>query len=231
MADGNVQLEVEDHGRGVAGEVQDGRQGNPTLGVGIQGMRERMRQLSGRLDIVSRRGIGTKVLATAPVARHPHRDPPDTSQTPSCTIAELAARDADTRKRILIADDHELLRQGLRRVLQNEKEWVVCGEAENGKEALEKTIALVPDLVILDLSMPVMNGLSALRQIRQSRPQTKVLVLSVNSSPDVVNEVRAAGADGYLCKSNAAQDLLATLKSLFDRAPAQAIAARPQMAG
>ena len=192
-----VQLEIEDKGKGIPGDVLAARGNAALLGVGIQGMRERMRQLSGHLEIKSPPGEGTRVIAAVPVSGHEHETavfPPDDG---SEAQTEAGEREPSIAKRVLIADDHEMLREGIRRVLRNDKDWTVCGEASNGKEAVEKTKALDPDVVILDLSMPVLNGLDALRQIRQARPETKVLVFTVNNSDHVVREIVTAGADGY----------------------------------
>jgi DNA-binding NarL/FixJ family response regulator len=119
----------------------------------------------------------------------------------------------------LIADDHEMIREGIRQVLQSEKDWVVCGEAADGQEAIEKTLALNPDLVIVDINMPVVNGLAVLRRIRQERPHTRILVFTVNNSDQMAREIIAAGADGYVCKSNASQDLIESIKTIFEAAP------------
>ena len=105
--------------------------------------------------------------------------------------------------RILIADDHELIRKGLRTVLQSHPGWVVCGEAATGREAVERARELRPTIVIMDLTMPELNGLEATRQIRHSLPDTQVLILTVHHSEQLVHEVLGAGARGYLLKSDA----------------------------
>jgi two-component system, NarL family, sensor kinase len=211
-----MELAVEDYGKGLSEDLLMTTESSVLLGVGIQGMRERMRQLSGRLEITSRPGVGTKVVAAVSVSAH-RRNADETSFSAGDQAGDSpVSQGSGSSRRVLIVDDHEMLREGVRRVLHKEKEWVVCGEASNGKEAIEKARALNPDLVILDLSMPVMNGLDALRHIRQIRPETKVLVFTVNNSDHIVREILAAGADGYLSKADAATDLLATLKSIFD---------------
>ena len=105
--------------------------------------------------------------------------------------------------RILIADDHELIRKGLKIVLQSHPGWVVCGEAANGREAVERARELKPAIVIMDLTMPELNGLEATRQICHSLPDTQVLILTVHHSEQLVHEVLGAGARGYLLKSDA----------------------------
>ena len=116
--------------------------------------------------------------------------------------------------RILIADDHEMVRQGLRRVLETRPDWEVCGEAANGRKAVEQARRLQPDVVVLDLSMPLVSGLVATRQIRKALPQTEVLILTMHDSDELIREVLAAGARGYLLKTDAGTVLLAAVESV-----------------
>ncbi len=116
--------------------------------------------------------------------------------------------------RILVADDHEVVRRGLCALLQAQPDWEVCGEAADGREALEKTQKLKPDVVILDIGMPSLNGLEATRQILKAMPHTKVLILTLHDSDQVVREVLNAGARGFLLKSDAARDLVAAVEAL-----------------
>jgi DNA-binding NarL/FixJ family response regulator len=111
------------------------------------------------------------------------------------------------RYRIMLADDHEIVRHGLRALLQAQPTWTVCGEAEDGREAVSKALELKPDLVVLDIGMPNLNGLEATRQIRAALPATKVLILSLYESEQMVREVFEAGAAGYLLKSDASRHL------------------------
>jgi DNA-binding NarL/FixJ family response regulator len=110
--------------------------------------------------------------------------------------------------RILLADDHTVVRQGLRALLAAEPDIEVVGEAENGRQAVELARKLTPDVVVMDIAMPVLNGLEATRQILRALPQTKVLVLSSYSDDEYVLQVTEAGAAGYLVKQTAAHDLL-----------------------
>lgn len=116
--------------------------------------------------------------------------------------------------RILVADDHEVVRRGLCALLQAQPDWEVCGEAGDGREALEKTQKLKPDVVILDIGMPSLNGLEATRQILKINPQTRILILTLHDSDQVVREVLNAGARGFLLKSDAARDLVAAVEAL-----------------
>lgn len=116
--------------------------------------------------------------------------------------------------RILVADDHELVRRGLRALLQRKDDWEICGEAQDGVEAVEQAKRLKPDVVIIDIGMPNSNGLDATREIVKARPQTRVLVLTLYDSEEMVQQVLQAGARGFILKSDAAQDLLTALEAL-----------------
>lgn len=116
--------------------------------------------------------------------------------------------------RILVADDHEVVRKGLVSLLQAQPEWQVCGEAGDGREAVEKAIQLRPDVLILDIGMPSLNGLEATRQILKNSPHARILILTLHDSDQVVREVLNAGARGFLLKSDAARDLVAAVDAL-----------------
>jgi DNA-binding NarL/FixJ family response regulator len=118
--------------------------------------------------------------------------------------------------RILIADDHELFRRGLAAELTQVPGWVVAGEASNGRDAVELAAALKPDLVVLDLTMPELNGLEAARKIISVNPAARVLILTAHESEQLVREVLSAGAQGYVLKSDAGRILIAALQSLLD---------------
>jgi two-component system nitrate/nitrite response regulator NarL len=118
-------------------------------------------------------------------------------------------------RRVLVIDDHELVRRGLKDILRDTA-FEVCGEAENGQEGVERTLQLKPDLVLLDMSMPVMTGLQAAVAIRRLAPSTKIIMVSMHDSPQMMKEARAAGADAYITKSSAGKELLATMHTLFD---------------
>lgn len=121
--------------------------------------------------------------------------------------------------RILIADDHEIVRRGVRALLESQPGWVVSGEAATGREATEKVMQLKPDVVILDISMPDLNGLEATRHIVRSFPRTKVLLLTIHESERVMAEMLEAGALGYVLKSDAAESLVAAVKALRQGKP------------
>jgi len=116
--------------------------------------------------------------------------------------------------RIFIADDHEVVRKGLAALLQGEQGWEICCEASDGRTATEKIKELKPDVSILDIGMPGLNGLEATRQIIKDDPRAKVLILTLHDSDQVVREVLNAGARGFLLKSDAARDLVVAVEAL-----------------
>jgi DNA-binding NarL/FixJ family response regulator len=116
--------------------------------------------------------------------------------------------------RILIADDHELARRGIRALLESHPGWEVCGEAKDGRETVELAVSMKPDLVLLDIGMPNLNGLEAARQILAASPEVAILILTMHDSDNVVREVLRAGARGYLLKSDAGRDLVAAVEAL-----------------
>jgi DNA-binding NarL/FixJ family response regulator len=131
--------------------------------------------------------------------------------------------------RLFLADDHEIVRFGLRNLLESQFGWSVVGEAGDGKEAVEKVLLLEPDIALLDISMPGLNGLDAAREISGRGGRTKILILSVHDSQDVIQQVLDSGAKGYVLKSDAMRDLIAAVdavranKTFFTPKIAQAV--------
>ncbi len=121
--------------------------------------------------------------------------------------------------RIMIADDHDLLRRGVRTLLQSHEGWEICGEASTGREAVAQAEALKPDIVVLDISMPDLNGVEAARRIRKVSPHTEVLVLSMHHSDQLIREIVDAGARGYIVKSDSDRDLIIAVEALSKHKP------------
>jgi DNA-binding NarL/FixJ family response regulator len=121
--------------------------------------------------------------------------------------------------RILLADDHDIVRRGLAAALAESRRCQICGEASNGREAVEKAQQLRPDIVILDISMPDLNGVDATRRIKAALPGTEVLVLTMHESDELVREILAAGARGYLLKNDAGRLLSQAVEALSEHKP------------
>jgi DNA-binding NarL/FixJ family response regulator len=116
--------------------------------------------------------------------------------------------------RVLLVDDHPVVRQGLRTLLSGRPELQVVDEASDGLEAVEKVAELQPDVVVLDVTMPRMNGIEACRVIKQKNPQLEVLFVTQHDSPQMMREALAAGARGYVVKSNLARDLVEAVEAV-----------------
>jgi DNA-binding NarL/FixJ family response regulator len=129
--------------------------------------------------------------------------------------------------RILLVDDHPVVRQGLRTLLEGRNEWEVVGEASDGIEAVEKVGVLQPDVVVLDVTMPRMNGIEACRLIRQKNPGREILFVTQHDSPHMMREAMAAGARGYVVKSNLARDLVEAVDAVSQHREFTALARNP----
>ena len=121
--------------------------------------------------------------------------------------------------KVLIADDHDIVRKGLRVLIEERPGWVVCGEARSGREAVEKAAQLTPDVLVIDVSMPDLNGLDATRQIRKLCPRTEVLVITHHDSDEIAGAVLDAGARGYVLKSDSDRDLVLAVEALSRHKP------------
>ena len=121
--------------------------------------------------------------------------------------------------RILLADDHDIVRRGLKDLMEQHVGWQVCAEASNGREAVELALQHRPQVAVIDLSMPELNGLEATRRIRQALPDTEVLIFTMHESEELIREVLGAGARGYLLKSDAVRQLSPAVESLSQKNP------------
>jgi DNA-binding NarL/FixJ family response regulator len=116
--------------------------------------------------------------------------------------------------RVIVVDDHAVIRRGVQGILHAFPEWELCGEAENGQEAIRLAEAVKPDMIIMDVSMPELNGLEATRIIRNILPNTKILLLTLHSSTELVRSAFRAGARGYVLKSDAEHELVRAMNVL-----------------
>lgn len=215
-ADDQVQISVEDEGKGVSREVlRKLNSGREILGVGISGIRERLRQFGGTLRVHSG-NRGTLLVAVVPIERgniasgdsqlaqedREETEVPDRSEWPD-------------RKRILVVDDHEMIRHGIRSLLSTYKDLEVCGEAGDGIEAVAKAEDLRPDLIIMDLSLPQVGGLTAVRQIKERGNKTRILIFTTHDFQGLESMAESAGCDGVVLKRRANQDLIRALRAVL----------------
>jgi DNA-binding NarL/FixJ family response regulator len=128
----------------------------------------------------------------------------------SCT------EDAVSTVKILVADDHEVMRLGMRNLLESRANWTVCAEASNGKEAVDKTGQCHPDVIILDITMPTMNGLEAARRISAAHPQIPIILFSLHLSDDLMNTLHCETIRGAVSKGEAGRDLVEAVQTVLD---------------
>jgi PAS domain S-box-containing protein len=217
LNDGTIRLSVDDEGQGISREALTKISEGTASGVGTLGMRERLQQLGGTLKFRPR-PKGTQVVATLPIDKSDWAITEEAfsdaaTEQPSET-AEAAS--AQTRKkRILIADDHEVTRQGIRSLLQDELDLEICGEAQDGLEAVAKVRELNPDLVIMDISMPGASGLSAATTIRDSGAHAKILFFTTHTYSEIERMSRVGGFAGFVTKTNAARDLVRGVRAVL----------------
>lgn len=121
--------------------------------------------------------------------------------------------------RIMLADEYEVVRQGLRRILESHEDWEICGEASDGRAAVDLAIKLMPDVVVMDLSMPELSGLEATRRIRRAAPDTAALIFTARESVELICDAVAAGARGYILKSESEPRIIEAIDALARRQP------------
>lgn len=205
MSNSEVGLVVEDNGRG----FDLAHVANPTWhgGLGLHGMRERSVLLGGELTIETAPGQRTRVVLTAPLQeeRPILADPASWFQTDE-RLAKNTAINANVR--VLLVDDHAIFREGLSLVLDTQPGITVIGEAEDGREALELVERLRPDVVVMDVAMPRLNGVDATLQIKRRFPDVKVVILTTHESREYLVQIAKVGAPGYVLKRSAGTELV-----------------------
>lgn len=197
-------VSVLDHGKGFDPSVI----GTTSQSFGMRSIYHRLKMLGGSLTVESSLGRGSRFKLFAPV--NPLREeeivPPKFSKKTD---------DHNSRQiRILVADDHQIVRQSFVSILQNEKQFEVVGQAGDGEEVIQKVLNLKPDVVIMDISMPKLNGIQATQRIRSLFPNTRVIGLSIHDSKDMAESMRHAGASAYLSKNGPIEQLIRTIHEI-----------------
>ncbi len=210
--DGLLELAVDDRGRGFDPAVLD----EPTVGgFGLFAVRERIEMMGGSIRVRSVPGDGTRVSLRCPVGQADARpaDPTRAWTPPRAAPAPDSARPA-TRgvRRVIVVDDHVVMREGLASLLDDLDDLEVVGFARNGEEAVRIALELAPDVVVMDVTMPGMDGVEATVEITQALPGTRVLGLSMHGDPETERRMRRAGAAGYLVKDTPAAELIEAIR-------------------
>jgi PAS domain S-box-containing protein len=204
-----IYLSVSDRGRGF--DPQGLRE---TTGFGLLHIRERVELLGGRMRIKSVPDKGCTLSIVVPDGEPVGTgSQADTRPNGRAKGAGPSAHDEEGRLRVLLADDHEIVREGLRSLLSDRHEVEVVGEAANGREAVDLALRLKPDVIIMDMSMPVMDGHEATRQIKACLPQTRVIAISMYDQPEKMEAMYRAGAERYVLKTAPSEELLAAIRS------------------
>jgi PAS domain S-box-containing protein len=207
-AEGWTRISVDDDGQGFDPAGQAARGGS---GLGLFSIQQRLACLGGRIEIESARGKGTRAVLLAP---------PGSAVEPAAAPALAATGPCagelprDRRKiAVLLADDHRIIRQGLASILQLEPDLEVTGEAADGREAVELARSLNPDVVVMDINMPVMGGVEATRLIREASPRVRVIGLSMHVGEEAAAAMLQAGASGYMSKGSPSADLVEAIRA------------------
>jgi DNA-binding NarL/FixJ family response regulator/anti-sigma regulatory factor (Ser/Thr protein kinase) len=200
-------LSVSDRGRGF-----DPQELGETAGFGLFSIRERIELLGGRMTIRSAKGKGSIFHIVVPDGDLRKKDV-TAKKEPDGRVTEgwRSQGRGERPLRVLLADDHEIVREGLMSLLSEERSIQVVGEAANGREAVDLADQLEPDVVIMDVSMPLIDGDEATRQIKKHRPNTRIIALSMHDEPESIKRMRAAGADAYVLKTAPSEELLAAI--------------------
>jgi CheY-like chemotaxis protein/anti-sigma regulatory factor (Ser/Thr protein kinase) len=218
-ADGEVCVTVADNGVGFdPAQLGTASAIGGTGGFGLFSIKERLNYLGGNMGMEAAPGRGSRFTLIAPARLS---QPAEEKAAPIPLFSALASKpsadripaESDSKIRVIVADDHPVLRQGLARLLQEEPDIFVVGEAGDGRTAVDLTHKLKPDLVVMDVGMPIVNGLEATRQIRAKCPNVSVIALSMHEEPDMAASMREAGAAAYLTKGGPTERLIAVIRA------------------
>jgi CheY-like chemotaxis protein len=205
-----VGLSVSDQGKGFDSAVLDSF--TRKAGIGLVSLRERAGAIGGDLDIESVPGHGSRFTLTTPISLEVINETEKIARTSiaSTSIFEKAGVLSSDSEiiRVMLVDDHKVMRQGLISIITDKPGIEVAGEAASGEEAVELAIRLIPDVIIMDISMPGMDGTEATRRIKAENPEIRVIGLSMYADESMSQKMREAGADGFVSKSESSSRIL-----------------------
>lgn len=218
-SDGQVSMIVEDEGIGFDPD-QLHAEGRPSEGIGLFGIGERLSYIGGRMEIRSAPGRGSRFKLTAPVQSGPADADQSLVEAPVTVSVAFSsqpetgsAAGAGVRIRIVLVDDHMVMRQGLAALLRNEPDFEIAGEASDGQAAISLIRRIRPDVVLMDISMPGMDGIQATQEIHKELPDVRVIGLSMFQEKKQERAMREAGAVAYLTKSGPFDALIAAIRA------------------
>ena len=201
---------VEDKGRGFdPAAIKPG----PSGGFGLFSIQQRLLHMGGKVEIESATGLGTKAVLSIPIGSAAVSEAAPAAPSPDGVAGRLSFTPKSRRINILLVDDHKIMRQGLSSLLQFESDLNIVADAENGEQALELARLHRPDVVIMDVNMPVMNGIDATRILTKEMPLVKVIALSMHQDGDAAGAMRDAGAVAYLTKGGPSEDLVEAIRA------------------
>jgi CheY-like chemotaxis protein len=206
--EGWTQIIVEDKGKGFDPTSISAHAGG---GFGLFSIQQRLAYLGGRLEVESAPGRGARFVLMIPIGEAAAKEAASAAPAPPSGSAQFHAR--GRKISVLLVDDHRIMRQGLSSLLQFEEDIEIVGEAENGRQAVELAHQHAPDVIIMDVNMPVMNGIEATRIVTKELPRTKVIALSMHQERDTAEAMRQAGAVAYLTKGGPSEDLIAAIRA------------------
>lgn len=214
---GQLRLTIADRGRGFDPGTSDLKP--QSAGFGLLSVRERLKWYGGAVTIASRPGEGTQVSLTVPLGHTPEHMVPEESPTAASASADepwpdenVAGAAPDRRSRILLADDHRLMREGLRSLIEAQPDMEIAGEASDGEEAVDLAMKIRPDIVLMDVNLPGIDGVEATRRIKDRRPEARIIGVSMHEAESVNQTMRRAGASGYVKKDSASRTLCQAIR-------------------
>lgn len=210
--DDKVKIVVEDQG---VGFDLNGNKPVPTKegGFGLFNIRERMNYLGGSLVINSKPGKGTKAILAVPIEETSVGQPSLDNKMELLPSKRSSDQSELQKIKVLLVDDHEMVRRGLRRMIEAQDDLKIVAEASNGKQAIELTYETIPDVIVMDVNMPVMDGIDATRKITSTLPFVRVVGLSLYNHAEVEHNMMEVGASAYLTKDEAFETLCETIRN------------------
>jgi signal transduction histidine kinase/ActR/RegA family two-component response regulator len=214
---GNLRIVVKDNGQGFEPASLETRPEGEQFGLFT--IRERIEALGGSVEVNSAPSQGTAIALTLPLVTPRQPDVLSLTATVRSLKQAGASSQPSVTRRLLLVDDHAMVRQGLRAILETYQDLSVVGEATNGLEALSMASDADPDVILMDVNMPQMDGIEATKRIKLAHPDIVVIGLSVNTSPAVMDAMEKAGAAAFVSKDAAGDRLYDTINDLTERPP------------